>query len=197
MPSLLTPGELSAAQWTYLMQVFQAEAGMTGASGPPGTTPGTRLTGIKYVGKAYALWTEQLPTIGVQLRSVKQTAGPSRRRWVQTTYDIIVGTQSTDESATARNGSNTKANLEDAMAQLVPFVNDGAGNGIEPVLMDPQYRLLGSTTINDIEQNNAQDSWVDEVNFEWDSTGGESGTNAQIFAYGIVTFSAKQYIAIF
>jgi len=197
VPSILNPAELSVAQWNFLVSVLQCEAGLPGAVAPAGVSPGNRLNGIKYVGRGYSLWTKQLPSIGVQRRSIKLSPGPSQRRWVTTIFDIVIGTQSTDASATTRNGSQQEANLEDAMAQLDPLVSDTSGNGLTNVLIDPQYRTMGQSTVNSITQNNAQNSEIDEINFEWDASGGELETGREIYAYAIFTFVAKAYIAIF
>lgn len=196
MPSILQPAALANEQWNYIVAMLQAEAGL--AAAPAGTSPGNRLAGIKYVGRAYALWTEQVPTIGVQLREKNEKSSATTRNLVTTTFDIIIGTQSTDASATARNGGTpVKANLEDAMSQLCAFVDDGSGNGIEPILRDPQYRTLGQTTVNGLTQQNAQGSSIVRTLFEWDSSGGEMDTAAQIWAYACITFVAQQQVSIF
>jgi hypothetical protein len=184
--SSLQPAELSAAQWSYLIAVLKAEAGL--GSAPPGTSPGTRLTGVKYIGKAYHMWTDETPAIGLQLKRAKLLPCASRRKWLYTQFDIIMGVNSTIATA-----APNKPNLEDAMAQLQPLVSDGQGNGLANVLLDPQYRTLGSSTVNSVVQQNAQTSLTDEVEYEWEVG---QGQNAQIVAYALLTFTAKQIIAI-
>lgn len=189
----LSPSPTQEQQWDYLVAALKSEAGL----GPPpaGTTSGNRLTALKYVGQSYHLWTDRNPalnpSIGVQLRETPEEVEASQRHKITSIFDMIIGVQSTDASAAARMGAGTKANLEDAMLTLKPIVNDGAGNGIRPVLMDPQYRLLGQTGV----YANVATSRIKTVEYEWEVTEGE---NAQIWAYALITFIATQYnVAIF
>lgn len=179
---------LPEAQWDFLVAALKSEAGL--GSPPAGTTSGNRLTALQYVGYGYHLWTHKTPAIGVQLKDTPETQFASQLHKVFTVFDMIVGVQSTDASASARFGANTKANLEDAMLTLKPIVNDYAGgNGLRQVLMDPQYRNLGQTG----GYANAMRSQITRVEYEWEVSEGE---NAQIFAYALVTFEAEQLPSI-
>lgn len=185
----LNPQVTAEAQWDYLIALLKSEAGL----GPPpaGTTSGNRLTALKYVGQAYALWTKENPAIGVQLRESPEEVEASQRHKITTVFDMIIGVQSTDASASSRFGANTKANLEDAMLTLKPIINDNAGGGLRGVLMDPQYRNLGLTGI----YANAATSKIKNVEYEWEVTEGE---NARVWAYALITFTAVQLnVAIF
>ena len=170
MPNL-DPADLSKAQWDYLVTLLNNEKA-------------TRLSGIQYIGKAYQLWSEVVPSIGVQLKKFTENEYATTRHKVVTTFDIILAVKSTDASAVERFGANTPANLEDAMAILQPYVSDGSGNGLSPVLRDPQYRTLNG---------NAVRSQISDISYEWEIGPGEA---PQIWAYALVTFMAEQIVAI-
>jgi len=195
--SVLSPAELSDAQWTYLVAALKSEAGL--GSPPSGTTSGNRLTGIQYVGAGYHLWTESNPSIGVQLKECREYNGDAfglrsatSRHVFVSTFDIIIGVQSTDATASSRFGANIKANAEDAMFLLRPYISGPSGSpgsGISAVLRDPQYRLLGSTN----GQNNCARSQITGIDYEWEIGPGE---NAQMWAYGLITLQAGALVQI-
>lgn len=195
MPTLLSPADLSKAQWDNLVALLRAESGLGPA--PSGTSPGTRLSGIAYVGQGFQMWTEKVPAIGVQLMEFTETPAASGRHWVDTRFHVIVCAKSTDTSAASRFGANTKPNQEDAMANLQPFVSDGSGNGVSPVLRDIQYRKLGTTTVGGNVQPNAQFIQIERISYEWEIGQGQTGTSAEVFAYAILELRARQWVAIF
>jgi hypothetical protein len=172
--------------------MLKSEAGLGAA--PAGTVSGNRLTSIVYVGKSYYLWEKETPSIGVQLKSLRERSQVSMKHFVTTQFDIIMGVQSTDATATANNGGQLRqANLEDAMSMLQPLVSDGNGNGLSPVLRDMQYRSLGTSTVGAYTQVNAQRTQISDIDYEWSITQGE---NAQIWAYALVTLIAEQLVSI-
>lgn len=174
----LSPADLSRAQWDYLVSALNSET----------QSPG-RLQGITYVGKSYQLWTQDPPALGVQFKKFTEEPYATSRHLVKTYFDIILAVKSTDATASVRFGANTPANLDDAMEILQPYVSDGSGNGLSPVLRDPQYRTLGTTN----GQPNAARSQILDITYEWEIGPGEA---PEIWAYALITFMAEQYVAI-
>jgi hypothetical protein len=184
----LFPQVLREAQWDYITALLRSEAGL--GTAPSGTTSGNRLTALKYVGQSLHLWTEKVPALGIQLRTSNESQLAVGRHGLRSTFDIVIGTQSTPASAASRFGAGTKINLEDAMLQLKPIVNDYAGGtGLEFVLKDPQYRLLGTTS----GAVNANRSQIESVTY---SDYIKEGANGQVWAYAHIVFIAEQLVGI-
>lgn len=162
-----------ANQWDALVAEIEAEVG-----------PSKRLDGIQYVGKAYTLWTKKSPAIGVQLRDFNLGPVANMQRKLISIFNIVMGMQSTDESAAASMGENTPANGEDAMNRLRQLVIPGDGNGLLAVLNDgANYTLAGS----------AYKAIVSSGGFDWEIG---PGAGAQIWAYAAITVTAEALVTI-
>ena len=175
MPVLSVQGAAITAkgQWDYLITTLRAE-----------TAAGHRLVGVNYVGKAFQLWNENPPAIGVQLKRCTKTRLATSRRLMTSTFWIVIGVQSTAASAAAHMGANTPPNLEDAMAILEPFVGDASGNGIIPILDDQTNYNMGGYAMTTLSG---------DVEYDWDI---KPGNAPQIWAYAQISLTAQAEVLI-
>jgi hypothetical protein len=166
-------GVTAKGQWDYLITTLRAETGA-----------GRRLVGVNYVGKAYQLWTENPPAIGVQLKRTIKDRLSTGRRLMRSLFWIIIGVQSTPTSAAANMGANAPPNLEDAMKILEPYVGDASGNGIIPILDDQANYNLGGYAMTTLSG---------DVEYDWEIKPGKA---PQIWAYAHITFTAEAEVLI-
>lgn len=171
--SITTADATVKGQWDYLVTTLRQEI-----------LPGKRLSTVKYVGAAYDLWYPDSPSIGVQLYQSTWVEGPSMQRTMSSEFWILLGMQSTDDSAGANISENAPANLEDAMNQLREIVVPANGQGLMAVLTDLNNYALGGF---------ANKSMPAMLKYMWTVS---PGANPQIWAYAHIVFTAKAFVTL-
>ena len=166
-------------QWNALTAIIQAE-----------TAPGKRLEGVNYVGQAFPLWTQQPPSIGVQQKHVGFTMNASNRRLMTVEYWIILGMQSTDQTAQENMGSEdpttiTRSNVEDAMNILRPFAM-----ALLAILFDGANYILKPPGGVDGTANVMIPTSLD---YDWEIGPGQAPEN---WAYARITLSTEAYVNV-
>jgi len=140
MGVILSPADLSNAQWDYLLDTFRAEMAvgkrLHGVSWKD-ATGASRTSSISDMRRSLHLWTQQTPPIaGVQLSGYLPEVMYTNRRWLVTEFTVRVAVQALAYGQTPANG-------DDAMAELCAFIADGNGNGFGEILRDPGNYTLG------------------------------------------------------
>lgn len=158
-------------QWDAIVNQLKNEMAL-GASG--------RLSSLKDVRHSIHLWTDSVPAAGVQIMDISFQEASNHKRLMTCTYAIIVAAQSTEASA----GVNSIPNLDDAMTQVQPLIDDGSGNGIVNVLLDPSFY-----TVN----NFAERSKITGIHYHPEI---RPGAPAQIWANVLIDFETQQHVGI-
>ena len=116
--SFLGSSERSFVNWDSLLAIIRGAA-----------MPGGKLAGIALVESVAPPEQSVFPVVGVQFSDYAETAFGNRQHKVVSTFDIVVAVV---QKFDARHPivDTTAA----ALAQLRPFVNDGIGNGMSPLL---------------------------------------------------------------
>ena len=126
----ISASDLAGQQWDALIALFNSHVNV--GTGGPGT--GSNSTGklqtVWYVHESADLWSENLPSLGVQLMSIDPGPSPyaSQQNMVCTTFHIFAATKA------VRNQATGLTVLDDAMARLRVLLDDGSGNGVLPIL---------------------------------------------------------------
>jgi hypothetical protein len=141
-----------------------------------GTNPSGRLQTVKSIGKCRinegvpALY----PYIGVEDYTERESPDSTAAREVETIWRVDIQTRST-------------VSLTDAKAQLRPILEDGAGNGVRPILRDPANFSLG---------NLLRSSEVIQTDRTDDLEKDPSGSTAAFFAGATVYVKTRAYVTI-
>jgi hypothetical protein len=136
-----------------------------------GSNPGGLLPLVATVGKSTWPRFGSLPYVGVDppSMSLKQRYSAPRRDKLSLDLRIIAAVQVQSEG-------DTVINLEQAWEQLVPIIDDGEGNGVQPILRNDV--LLGG---------NAIETYITSIRLLWDRApaGGSSYIAWAELAYNV------------
>jgi len=163
------------AQWDYLFSLFQGHMNY-GPTGPgSGTNAGGLLQSVASVGKSD--WPEfnALPFVGVALKSWSIEQRATSQRKLVATFRVLVAVD------VVAGGTNV-INLADAYAKAMGIIDDGAGNGIIPILNLPSSFGLGNTCSIIIPRQGMMD---------WASRPGGKGTD--YVAYATISVQTENY----
>ena len=131
-------GTTIVAQWNYLFSALPANMNFSPGGPGTGTNAGGLLQSVATIGKSE--WPEfnALPFVGVAPKTwnVDQMAAGQRKLTVVHQIVAVVDVVAA--------GSNV-IQLADAYAKVMDIIDDGAGNGILPILNAPDNFGLGGT----------------------------------------------------
>jgi hypothetical protein len=173
----------ATAAWNYVYGklVANINPGTTNEGGVLVVTPGLGsnvggvLQSVASVGKSVWPNFKALPYVGVQVGRILTVPYSARLRH-QATYELKLRVVVEVVSG----GSTGVVKLDDANAALYPIIDDGAGNGIYP-LLTADYTLGG----------NAQRSIISEVLPAWDEHPVKAN---EYIAYADITVSAVAFV---
>ncbi len=173
MPNSVGPTAQTQAIWSYILNLITTE-----------NAPGKRLAGIKDVRKSIHFWTGITPAIGVQPKGWRYVGDyGQRRRYVEVDFLIAIAVATTATPATS--GSNGRAaNLDDALAALQVFLDDGNGNGFEPIVHDPANLTLGQLCTK---QN------LEECMYDWQI---RPNADQRLWAYGVYQWKVETIVTV-
>jgi hypothetical protein len=123
--------------WDFLISTFTANI-----------APGFPLYGIQAITRTEVPAVELMPAIGIQFKKASWEIIGMQQRRVTQHFAITVAYQQDQADGVADTGSA-------AIAGLLPYVNDGTGKGIEPLLNDlgPQAGQWVRSLITDLEMD--------------------------------------------
>lgn len=157
--------------WAALVAILQAQMNVGTIAGIPtlraGTNPTGKLQGVKAVGKSSFPDFAALPFVGVQLERSRQDVY-SAPRGFKVHHDFTISVVVEVEAA-----GDAIISLDDGMAALQAILDDGAGNGVYPILMTRANFSLGGITY---------ESMVTEISYSWDRSPAGKGQNYVAFA---------------
>ncbi len=163
------------AQWDYLFTLFQGHMNF-GAGGPgTGTNTAGLLQSVASVGKSE--WPEfnALPFVGVALKSWNIDSLAAGQRKLVAVFQIVAVVD------VVAAGGNV-INLADAYAKAMTIIDDGAGNGLMPILNAPSSFGLGATCSKIIPRQGRLD-WANKP----------SGKGTDYVAYASIMLSTENY----
>jgi hypothetical protein len=165
--------DLESTVWTALYDVLESETNI-GATGPgSGSNPTGRLQTCADLRKSIHLWTQRLPAIGVQ------SLGYEAARY-STQFDILTIRFHIIAAANSLPSGAVPANMDASNATLQPLISDGSGNGVGPILRDPENFFLGTPGVIE--------TWLSGVERSWEV---ESGQTPQVWSYALFTYIVK------
>ncbi len=153
------------AIWNAIIALIAAQMG----------TGGT-LSTLLDVRKSAQFSTDLVPAAAVQWMGAETRPYSNRVRLATHHFRIALAANSIEPPPTV--GTQRVANLDDAMSALQPLIDDGAGNGIVPLLGQPANFGLG---------NLAQETQVVKVEMSWEI---REGAGQIIWAYAFIDFDA-------
>lgn len=168
MPSNVGPTAQTQAIWTALLAILKAEV-----------APGKRLATIADVRKSIHFWTKTNgPLLGVQPLEWQYLEHYSQhRRIIKVRFLIAVAAFSTESPS-------RPANLDDALATLQTLLDDGNGNGVEPIIHDPQNILLGGI---------AAQTNLSRCQYDWQI---RPDADQRTCAYGVYDYDVETLVAV-
>jgi hypothetical protein len=163
----LSSDSQAVAIWRYIIAALKAE--MNVGPGGPGTGPnaGGRLQTVQYVHGTIHLWSDVLPTIGVQILVEHRKPEFQRVQDVIIEFKLVVAAQ-------AKPDPTNGITLDSAYDVLNPLLADGAGNGVLNVLSDRGNVQAGGL---------ANFSRVGRVEYDWEVDKAVGATDARAYAY--------------
>jgi hypothetical protein len=165
--------ELSSLMWDALVSVLEGEMNVGPTGIGSGSNPDGRLQTLFFVHESLDLWSNDLPSCGIQLVKVECDEKYSQHNdWVKCRFKILVAAKANKDPETGL------VVLDDAMRRVRAIVADGKGNGIVPILRDKaNFRLNGT----------AAESHVDGWEYAWEFP---DKTDTDARAYATIHYSA-------
>jgi hypothetical protein len=134
--------------------------------------PGGQLATLLDVRKSAQFSTDLVPAAAVQWMGKDEKAYSNRTRLATHHFRISLAANS---AAT----STRVANLDDAMGALMPLIDDGNGNGIEPMFTSPANFGLGISS--------CQETMIMRTQLSWEV---REGAGQIIWAYAFIDYDA-------
>jgi len=166
MTSPVTTSAASNAIWDALYNLLLAQA-----------IAGGKLASVKSVIKGAQFARELVPAIAIDLESWASTWQASRRRRVAIQYKIYAAASSTQTDARV-------ANLVDARASLASILDDGTGNGIEPI-----FGAMANFAAGNI-------AWSGYLKAFHTAAEIREGEGQEVWAYGIYDYEAITFVTV-
>lgn len=165
------------AQWDYIFQALQSNMNY-GAGGPgTGTNAAGLLQSVASVEQSEWPAFNALPFVGVSLKNwTMQSEYTGPRRKLIAHFEIVAVV---DVVA----AGTTTIKLADAYAKAMAILDDGAGNGILPILLDPSRYTLGGNASKVIPSAGRND-WADK----------SGGKGTDYVAYSTVILQIESYV---
>lgn len=166
MTTPITSSAATNAIWTALYNLLNAQA-----------MAGGKLATVKSVIMGAQFASQLVPAIAIDLESWNAQWFAARRRKVTIAYRIYVAASSVQTATRI-------ANLKDARASLAPILDDGNGNGIEPILGLPANFAAGNI------------AWEGSLKSYRVASEIREGENQEVWAYGIYDYEAITFVTV-
>ncbi len=148
------------ALWSAIIALISTQMGAGGT-----------LSTVKDVRKSAQFATDLIPAIAVQWMGYDAKPYSNRARLATHHFRMSV-------AASSAQTSTRVANLDDAMAAIIAIVDDGAGNGLEPLFNAPANFGLGGL---------AQETMIMRTETSWEI---REGAGQIVWAYAFVDYDA-------
>ncbi len=187
----ITPETVAYAQRDYIYNLFKSQVNVDN-NGIPGNGPNTGGTlqkvaslGRKSIWPSFTL----LPFVGVQLLEQKEALSASGRKHEITT-DFHVGV-----SVKVLGTAEEILQVDDALDELETLCDDGAGNGVCPILRaNSAYNLGSLIDPSGVTRLNAEMNYLPSIKYAWDERPSSKGVS--YFAYAIISVSGVIHLNV-
>lgn len=164
------------SQWTFLFDLFQSNMNFGANGAGTGTNTSGLLQSVASVGRSE--WPEfnALPFVGVALKDWDESEYASQKRKLVSQFQIVAVVDVVASGVTT-------ISLAAAYQNAMSILSDGNGNGILPLLHDPNNYFLGGNAYKIVPRKGKMD-WANKP----------AGKGTDYVAYATVMLFAEQLV---